>query len=193
MKNDAEVERNQTPDTKQQTALKMAEDFLEAIPYLAVKLSKDEITKRFGEEWENVLDILEEQDVIVAPCAVYEHKTYKLRFIDALEEKSGYKFQPKLDEEGKIINPILRERYEAARIQADEFTASGWVRANLPEDEIPNVLGKDWRIVLRILQNERNFRIKPYEVWKRSGFLGLKKELVGWKYLITTPETENAN
>lgn len=188
MKNDAEVERNQTPDTEHQTALKMAEDFLKTIPYLAVKLSKDEIDKRFGEEWENVQEILEEQSVTVTRCMVYEQKKYKLPFIDVLEEKIGYKFQPKLDEEGKIINPILLKRYKLARAQADEFAPAGWrVWANLPESEMPNVLGEDWRIVLYILKEERSFSVEPYRVWKRSGFLGLKKEFVGCKYHIISP------
>lgn len=193
MKNYEKVERNEILDTEQQTALEIAKDFLMNIPYLMVKLSKDDIIERFGEDWKNVLKILEEQNVRVTQCMVYEYKTYKWRFIDVLEEKSGYKFQPERDEEGQIINPILQERYKAALIRAKEFAPTGWIlRANLPEAEMPNILGKDWRIVLRILHDERNLSIKPYKVWKRYGFLGLKKEFVGWKYLITPSEAENA-
>lgn len=193
MKKDAEVERSQIPDTKHQKALKMVEEFLKTIPYLVVKLSKDDVAREFGDEWENVREVLEVQNVIVTRCKVYECKKHKIPFMDVLEEKIGYKFQPRLDKERKIINPILRERYNLARARADELAPDGWfVWANLKESDAPRVLGQEWRIVLCILKDERKCVIKRYKVWKKYGFLNLKKEFVDWKYLITSSEPENA-
>lgn len=194
MKDDAKVERNKRPDTEHQTALEIAEDFLRKTPYLTVSLSEDYIIRKFGENWKDVLKIIEEQGVCVSTCYVYKYQKYKWSLIDVLEEKPGYKFQPKLDAEGEIANPILRERYKAARVIANEFAARvRMARRNIPESKMPHILGKDWRIVLRILHEERNFKIETKRVWRRYGFLKLKKEHLEWRYVITSPVDENAD